>query len=253
MRLEQIGVVQTGCPAPDMLMAAGEGVLPESVERSVRFHLDSCRTCAMLRHELTASPLAEPTLEEMTLLWRRIQAGRRRAVRRLGVRYAAFAAGVAIMVMLPLAWEQEKPITPLQGKAASMTVPATASVTLPGCSPPVAKAPLRLPLATAMVMRGASRADEQRYLRELGRALAPYHADDFEKASARLERLASRYPRRVEPVFYLGVARLIGGHVEAAARALESAKGIGSEELGDDIATYLSAARQAAACNRARQ
>lgn len=40
---------------------------------------------------------------------------------------------------------------------------------------------------------------------------------------------------------------------KAAAGALESAKKIGSEELGDDIATYLSAARQAAACHLARQ
>lgn len=233
----------SSCPAPDMLIAAGEGVLPESLERSVQFHLDGCRMCAMLRHELTASPLAEPTREELARLGQRVEAGTRRA-RRLGVRYAAVAAGVAIALMLPLAWEREKPVTLLREKATGLSVQ---------CLPAIAKARLRLPLATALVMRGASGADEQRYLRDLGHALAPYRADDFREASARLESLAARYPRRVEPVFYLGVARLIGGDVEAATGALESAKKIGSDELDGDIATYLSLARQAAGCSIARQ
>jgi RNA polymerase sigma-70 factor, ECF subfamily len=157
------------------------------------------------------------------------------------------AACVAVALVVPLAREEEKLITSLR------SVHATNRAVAAECVRPVAKAPLRLPLATAMVMRGAKGADEQRYLRELGHALEPYRADDFQEASARLERLASRYPRRVEPVFYLGVARLIAGHAEAAARALESAKRIGSGELDDDITAYLSKARQAAACNVARQ
>src|SRR5688572_8800690 len=104
--------LQTGCPAPDMLIAAGEGVLPEKLEHAVTLHLNSCRTCAMLRHDLTASPLAEPTLEEMTRLQRSIKAGMRPA-KRPAVRYAAFAASVAIVLTLPLFWEQEKPVAPL--------------------------------------------------------------------------------------------------------------------------------------------
>jgi hypothetical protein len=53
----------------------------------------------------------------------------------------------------------------------------------------------------------------------------------------------------VEPVFYLGVARLITGDVVAATRALEAARRIGSDELNGDITTYLAAAQQAAVCN----
>src|SRR5262245_13518021 len=100
MRLQQSGAVNTGGPTLDLLIAAGEGVLPESLDRSVQFHLNWCRTCAMLRFELTASSLGEPTLEELTRVRQRVELGTRRA-KRLGVRYAAFAAGVAIILMLP--------------------------------------------------------------------------------------------------------------------------------------------------------
>jgi hypothetical protein len=251
MRLQKVGVVRTGCPAPDMLIAAGEGVLPECFERSIQLHLNSCWTCTVLRRELTTSPLSEPTLEETTRVRQRIKAGMR--ARSLGMKYAAFAAGVAIVLMVPFVWEQEKPVAPLRDNDQSTSVRAATGAPIVGCLPPIAKAPLRLPLATAMVVRGPSGADEQEYLRELGSALASYRTDDFENASARLKRLASRYPRRVEPVFYLGVALLMGGDATAAAKALESAKRIGSEELAADIATYLSRAQQAAACNLAQQ
>jgi hypothetical protein len=234
-----------------MLTAAGEGVLPERLEHSVQLHLDWCRRCAMLRRDLTVSPLAEPTLEEITRVQQRVKASTHQS-KRAAVRYAAFAACAAIVLMLPLAWEQEKPVRMLQEKTAERSIQTTTSITSK-CRPTVTKAPLRLPLATAMVIRGARGAEEQRFLRELGQALAPYRADDFVKASAGLERLASRYPRRVEPVFYLGVARLMGGDAEAATEALESAKKIGSEELDEDIARYLSMAQRASTCNAAGQ
>ena len=247
MRSQQGRAVQTDCPTPDMLIAAGEGVLPESLERRVQFHLDRCRRCAMLRRELTTSPLAEPTLEEITRLRQRIKAGTKRA-KRPGVRYAAFAASMAIALMLPLASEQEKPARLVRDKSSDTSAHSANRAATDTCKPAVTKAPLRLPLATAMVMRGAKSANEQRYLRELGDALAPYRVDDFPTASERLERLTSRYPQRVEPVFYLGVARLIAGDTRGAAEALESAKKIGSEELDNDIARYLSMARQGAGC-----
>ena len=71
------------------------------------------------------------------------------------------------------------------------------------------KAPLKLPLAAALVVRGEADLSGRRYLTELGRALDAYRSGQFEKAAQKLESLAARYPKAVEPVFYLGVTRLL--------------------------------------------
>ena len=94
MKPQRAGVVGNDCPAPDVLVAAGEGVLPESLDHCVQLHLHWCRRCAMLKRELSASALGEPTLEEITRVRQRIQGSTRR-VRRPRLKYGAVAAAIA--------------------------------------------------------------------------------------------------------------------------------------------------------------
>lgn len=224
------------CPAPDMLVAYGEGVLPGDMETSVGEHLASCRVCARLREDLRESPIAEPTLAELDRLRQRMPA-RTAPPRR--IRIAAVGAIAAALVAGVYFW----PESTQPDRQVAATVPPEPK---PVYKLDVKPAPLRLPLATALVLRGeaASPKKEDAFLKQLGEALEPYRAGRYTDAAQRLHALAQQYPRAVEPPFYEGVARLLAGDSNGALPSLEAARSIGGEALDDDISWYLAAAHE---------
>lgn len=222
------------CPPPDALVAYGEGVLPETVETAVGEHVASCAVCARLRIDLRESPLAEPTLAELNRFRKRERSGPRKTVgiAAAGAIAAALAAGVYFRP------ESRPSPTPIAATAPKQ--PGAPAYRLA-----VEPAPLRLPFAMALILRGQSAPPRDGvYLKRLGEALDPYRAGQYDEAARRLAALARQYPRAVEPPFYEGVSLLLTGGAKAALSRLEAARAIGGEALGDDIDWYLAAARE---------
>jgi hypothetical protein len=229
------------CPPPDQLLALEEGVLPEDVAREIEVHIASCRLCEMLRSDLAEPSIAEPTLDQIARVRRRVKAGAS-SRGRLIVRYGAIAATLATVAILGsyLFRDYRRPASE---RIETVKLPPEFQKTPPiEYHLPLEKAPLKLPLPAMVVLRGVENQENEAYLKELGAAMEPYRSDRFEEASRRLESLAGRYPAAVEPVFYLGVSRLLQNDLAGAATALEKARKIGGEALNDDIAWYLAVA-----------
>ncbi len=229
------------CPPPDQLLALEEGVLPEQVAAHLREHVASCRLCEMLSRDLAEPSLSEPTLDQVARVRRRVKAGST-SRGQIVVRYGAIAASLATVAILAsyLLREDRKPDvvakdTSTQSPDVKKTAPVQYRLGLE-------KAPLKLPLPAMVVLRGEENQQNESYLKELGAAMEPYRADRFDDAARRLESLAGRYPAAVEPVFYLGVARLFQNDAAGAVDALEKARKIGGEALNEEIAWYLAAA-----------
>ncbi|MCB1022292.1 MAG: hypothetical protein KDC27_20350, partial [Acidobacteria bacterium] len=64
------------CPDPDLLLASGEGVLPEQLEREAQAHLAECALCRQLLEDLRSPAFAEPTLDELARLERTVFAAK---------------------------------------------------------------------------------------------------------------------------------------------------------------------------------
>ena len=228
-------MVKTRCPGPDMLLAAEEGVLPEETSVRVREHVDSCAICLQMQRDLRSPALSEPTLAQLARVRRRVFGlSPRRSW------YAACAACLLAAAGLGV-WM----------KIGNGPAPSASRATVEAPAPGRAQfrlslepAPLRLRLEDALVFRGQPAQVATSYLKQLGDALTPYRAGDYRAASERLGALAARYPRAVEPVFYLGVSRLLLGDTRNALTALKEARKIGGEALDDDIAWYLSVAHE---------
>src|SRR5262249_25462198 len=62
----------TGCPPPDRLQAANEGVVPSAVAETVLRHLESCRTCKSLLQDLASLGDALVDLDQQQRIRRRI-------------------------------------------------------------------------------------------------------------------------------------------------------------------------------------
>ncbi len=217
------------CPPPGMLLAAGEGVLPPEAEAEVRAHLESCATCAQLRDDLSSAALAEPTLENLENVRQRVL-GRRRAF----PRYAGVAAAAAAVLLAVYFW------SPARGPHPTVQ-PGHEVVHYRLALEP---APLRLPLATALVLRGKPASGSPEYLTALGEALQPYRAGQYSESTQRLAALAAKYPKAVEPPFYQGVAMLMAGDAAGARGPLDRAHQIDGEALTRDIAWYRAIAAE---------
>lgn len=230
------------CPRPDLLVAFDEGVLPESLATGVRAHLEHCQLCAQLRNDLREEVFAEPTLAEVAEVRHRVFAGRK-PEKAHWRRWAVAAAAVVLVSVGALYWQRTR--LPEQQAAAPVSpskppvAPAQQSFRLA-----LESAPLRLPFATALVVRGETGPVSAKYLKDLGAALEPYRARRFAEAAQALAALRTRYPAAVEAPFYEGVSLLLDGNAARAAAALHAAQAIGGEALNDDIAWYLAVAHE---------
>ncbi len=225
--------VNNTCPRPDMLTVVDEGVLPDATAAEIRDHVAGCFVCRRLQQDLRESPLVEPTLEELTRVRKRVL-GRGRPSSGI-VRYVAVAAAALLTVGgLYFARHSEPP------------APAVVAVSQPALvyRLKLSPAPLRLPFAAALLLRGKEENGNQKYLAELGDALKPYHEARYKEASEALAGLCERYPKAVEPLFYRGVSRLLLDDASGALVLLEQARKIGGEALNDDILWYLAVAQE---------
>ncbi len=96
----------------------------------------------------------------------------------------------------------------------------------PSASPPqmllVEKLPVRVS-ADRVLPRGKG-GDQQAFLDDFGRALAPYREDRYEDAVTEMRKLAAAYKEAPEPSLYEGVSLLMLQRSADAVRALERAR-----------------------------
>jgi hypothetical protein len=87
----------------------------------------------------------------------------------------------------------------------------------------VEKLPVRLSADRALVYRGKG-TDQQKFLADFGRALAPYREDRFEDAVTQMRALAAVYKDAPEPPLYEGVSLLMLQRSVDAVKAFERAR-----------------------------
>jgi hypothetical protein len=228
------GARNAGCPHPDLVLAAHSGVLPEPAQADIAGHLASCPWCAAVVRDFSDPAISEPTREEA----KRIRA---RVFGAAGLRPASPwrwwwrplpVAATAALVLAFGAWM-------FLGRQASPPGPAA-----PGLASMLRleKPAVKLPLASALIWRGEAQAEEEKYLAELGAALAPYRADDFAEAARRLESLSRTHPQRAEVHLYLGVSQLFLSRTGEAVGSLQQARQLAAGPLAHDAAWYLALA-----------
>ncbi len=246
--------MNSACPDPSLLVSAREDVLPESLAAEVRAHVAACEICARLEVDLREPVFAEPTLAELAQVRRVVSSagalptGKPQWRRGPVVAAAGVAAGLAAGLVMGMIsyWPRPRQPERVAQAPARVLMPSPEQRMKPVAQYrlPLALAPLRLPLAAALVLRGKEQDGTGAYLTALGRALEPYRAGRHAEAITRLQDLARRYPRAVEPPFYGGVAQLFAADAAGALRRLQRARELGGEALDDDINWYLAIARE---------
>jgi len=224
----------SNCPNPDLVLAAHSEVLREPAQTAITGHLASCPWCQALVRDFSDPAISEPTRQEA----KRIRA---RVFRAAGLRPASPwswwwrplpVAATAALALAFGAWmflgRQSPP-------------PAPAVVSLPSILQ-LEKPAVKLPLTSALIWRSEAPAEEEKYLAELGSALAPYRADDFAEAARRLESLSRAHPQRAEVHLYLGVSQLFLSRPGEAVKSLQQARQLAEGPLAQESAWYLSLA-----------
>jgi hypothetical protein len=178
---------------------------------------------------------SEPTVGGLNRVRERVF--ERTAARPRAFRIAAAAAAVVSVFAIYL-WRER----PVQQAAPQPSVAQKKAIERDRLT--LKAAPLRLPFAAAIVLRGKDNRVSEAYLKELGRALEPYRSSKYAEAVPALSALRRGYPKAVEPPFYEGVARLLMGDVNGSLAALATAQAIGGEALNDDIDWYLAIAHE---------
>jgi tetratricopeptide (TPR) repeat protein len=233
------------CPHPDRVQAVLAGVQFEGFE-SVRKHLEACPICEVLGRDLSAYEYPELTPEEDRRIRARLPQTSRVSTRSVSrwawmwrpVPLAAAAAIVAIIVVIGLT-NLRTPPAAVQQSAKSQDVAPLSTVQRTAFI--LQKAAIKVPAAAVLTYR--SGADSQKiYLDDLAAALAPYRSEDYAEAARQLETLARKYPKSIEPQFYLGVSLLFLNENDKALESLGGARSISSDALHDDVSWYLALA-----------
>jgi hypothetical protein len=211
----------SGCPPPEVLLPSIEGMLPETVARLVRAHLDRCALCRELVETQSTTEVADPSADEIARIDGRIRSAMSHGVGRW-VPLAAAAAVILAVGAGYVAWHKAD----TQSRVSTLSVPVP-----PG--PPAAPAPSEPEFVLAMdkpvielppeslILRSGS---PDRYAAALERALEPFVRNDYPAAASQLETVVRDYPDRPHPVYYLGISRLFNGAPAEAARDLEHAQ-----------------------------
>ncbi len=240
------------CPAPDLVLAASAGVLPPELAAEVAGHVAECRLCRALSEDLIATAPG-PTSEEMERIRAKIRAQAPAPARQVPRRMFAWiwspvpAFAVLVVAAAGAFWLYRAGTLGPPSPPPRVAPPVAAVAAVP--PPPVLpleKPPVRLPLSTSLIWRGgAPDAQQQRYLEDLGLALAPYRDGEFAEAGGRLESLAQKRPTP-EVLFYLGVCRVFIGRYDGAVQALAEARQAASPPLAEEAAWYLAVAYERA-------
>lgn len=237
------------CPSPQIIRAAGSGVLPEETNASVLKHLESCALCRTLARDVDSLDLPRPAPEEAKRIEAEVFGNRGKARKKISLvgwswlwRPAPVAA-LAAVALLAAGWLYvSRSPAPSQPTQVAVSPPPPEPSTVFRLEKPAA----RLPMAAVLVWRGEGRSTQERFLRELKLALEPYLTDNFSEAAERLEKLTQKYPRAAEPYFYLGVSQLFVKQNVQAIQSLERAKQLARGSMAQDVSWYLSLAYQRA-------
>jgi len=217
-----------GCPRPALLNAAAAGALPAELAAVIQTHVEACVICRQLTADLQEIEPGIDMLEEARVR-RRIDRARRRPLWRV----AALAASVVVAAGGAMFLSNGARLGPIPAASEPARVVAER-----------AQPPLLAPEKLAPSIRAGAlnwRASGDRYELDLATALKPYTTNDFKAASAALERVASQYPRKPEPLLYLGICQLLMDRPVDAERTLRRAVALGGPDL-DDARWYLAVA-----------
>ena len=224
-----------GCPPPDLLFPAAEGVLPADVAAPIVAHLEICPLCQELSR-VEPGEAAGPTLQEgARLRARTFPVAPRRTVSYRTIAYAAAAAialvaGGGVLVRLVT-----RPAAPAAPVAKAGTPAAVTPEFVLALNKPVTELP-----PESLTLRSAS---PDRYASAVERALEPYERGDYAEAVKRFEPVTRDYPSRPHPSYYLGLSKLLGGSGDAAPD-LERARTLADKgsSLRADATWYLAIA-----------
>jgi hypothetical protein len=221
------------CPPLEILLAAGQGVLPEAVEPGVSQHISTCGVCRVLLQDFATLPERSLTADESARIRAGIPIGRQGfQFRWQWVAAAAAVILVAASVVAYHPWQSSK--REIASHVANQVAPTPQQ-------PPVQVALTRLPpdreLITGLVFRGAHSADEPDAA-ELEPAFAAYMKDHYDAAEKHFSKLAKQYPKADVPVLYLGVSQLFLGQNQAALTTLTLAQELAAPSRRDAAAWY---------------
>lgn len=233
-----LGSTQT-CPAPELLMPAVEGTLPDPLRGRVLSHLQHCNTCRSLADAL-ASADTQPTVEESDRILARI-ASSKRSTRGW---YRPLAAAAVFVIVAGGAWltqfDRQGPVMP-----APPVAPATAAkVAAPVFVLALEKPAIELPPGALVVRSAAS----DPYAAALSTALEPFRRDDYQHAIQQLTALRASHAEEPFVNYYLGVSYLMAGRASEAVGPLERARtdGTGATWLRVEASWYLAVALERA-------
>lgn len=221
-----------GCPPPEHIAALAGDALPADLRQSIESHVARCAACRALAADLAllADVDAPGSLD-----------ARVHPVAQSRGRWALLAAAALLAAIgLSTLWRVRSPEPLVQSAALAAPQPAPPS-TIP--APPlgswtVEKPPIELPVATAIVMRGADPSGAA----ALPAALEPYQRDDFAGAAARLTEFTTAHPGSPDGWFYLGASRLLAGDASGARLALEKSAALGAGFQHPQLAWLLATA-----------
>jgi hypothetical protein len=225
-----------GCPPPEQIIALlGEG-LPSDLRQAIVAHVERCAACRRLAADLALLAEVEPpgSLDARVL----------DASTSTRARWALVAAAVILAAIgLSTWWRVRAPEGPAPARVASSaatTRPSSAAaVSVPQAGGwKIDKPSIVLPVATAIIMRGADSSGGAALLT----ALEPYRHNDFSAAAARLQAFTAAQPGSSDGWFYLGASRLLAGDAVGARAALDEADRLHAAERHPEIEWLLATA-----------
>ncbi|MFN7936006.1 MAG: tetratricopeptide repeat protein [Bryobacteraceae bacterium] len=239
--VQRAGLDKLHCPPFDRMLAAQAGVLEESEAAPLRRHLEGCRFCQALAAEFTQGESVAPSAQNLDHVRARLDKGIAAIAKpapwwRQWQVFAA-VAGAAACLAIAVNVSQQGPATPKSSGTATVVEAPKPQFRLPLSAPPV-----KLSVGSAIVWRGEGTASQETYWKELGAALAPYRARQYDGAAAQLAAVSQKYPQSAEAAFYLGVSLLHQNQPERARAALEKAEALRPPALRDEVQWFLGVA-----------
>ena len=153
----------------------------------------------------------------------------------------AMVAAASLIAMAAL-WGARSVLTPpadpavaTPASAPSTMQPVAATPSIATADPWLALAVVTPPIYAPLPTRSAATTDT----RAFEAAMSDYTAANYDRAAAALSAVASHAPADARVQFFLGVARLLAGQVEAATAPLERAVSLNQAPYADEAHFYL--------------
>jgi len=228
------------CPAPETLLPAMEGTLPEPLRGRVLSHVEHCGICRMLAEAQGSPECSEPTVDESKWIQSRMTSGRRPQ----RVWWRPIAAAAVITIAVGTGWlsqfDRQGAEMPTPPGAPAVAAPRTGSAFVLALEKPAIELP-----PGALVLRSR---DADPYVTALIGALEPFRKGDYPQAVQQLGALQTSHVHEPFVNYYLGVSYLLGGRAADAVPSLERARTDGTADtwLRLEASWYLAIALERA-------